>query len=79
MVIQVTDTCQLHHLINHPFYKRDAIRLYHRRHLKQAGLLVLGITRVILFGFLIVIMTIIPYPGIFISALLPVTVAWITK
>ena len=47
--------------------------------LNSAGLLALGIRHAILFGFLTAIMTIIPYLGIFISALLPVTVAWITK
>lgn len=47
--------------------------------LNSIGLLALGIEHAILFGFLTAIMTIIPYLGIFISALLPVTVAWITK
>lgn len=47
--------------------------------LNSIGLLALGIRHAILFGMLTAIMTIIPYIGIFISALLPVTVAWITK
>lgn len=47
--------------------------------LNSVGLLVLGIRHAILFGFLTAVMTIIPYFGIFISALLPITVAWITK
>jgi predicted PurR-regulated permease PerM len=47
--------------------------------LNSIGLLALGIRHAILFGFLTAIMTIIPYIGIFISALLPITVAWITK
>ncbi len=47
--------------------------------LNTAGLLALGIKHAFLFGFLTAIMTIIPYVGIFISALLPITVAWITK
>jgi predicted PurR-regulated permease PerM len=47
--------------------------------LNSLGLLALGIKHAILFGFLTAIMTIIPYLGIFISALLPITVAWITK
>lgn len=47
--------------------------------LNSIGLLVLGIKHAILFGFLTAIMTIIPYIGIFISALLPITIAWITK
>jgi predicted PurR-regulated permease PerM len=47
--------------------------------LNSAGLMALGIRHALLFGFLTAIMTIIPYVGIFISALLPITVAWITK
>lgn len=47
--------------------------------LNSIGLLALGIRHAILFGFLTAIMTIIPYVGIFISALLPISVAWITK
>lgn len=47
--------------------------------LNSAGLLALGIQHALLFGFLTAVMTIIPYVGIFISALLPITVAWITK
>jgi len=42
-------------------------------------LLALGIRHAVLFGFLTAIMTIIPYAGIIVSALLPVSVAWITK
>lgn len=47
--------------------------------LNSIGLLALGINHAILFGFLTAVMTIIPYFGIFISALLPITIAWITK
>jgi predicted PurR-regulated permease PerM len=47
--------------------------------LNSIGLMALGIPHAILFGMLTAIMTIIPYVGIFISALLPITVAWITK
>jgi predicted PurR-regulated permease PerM len=47
--------------------------------LNSIGLLALGIPHAILFGMLTAIMTIIPYFGIVISALLPITVAWITK
>lgn len=46
--------------------------------LNSVGLFVLGIPHAWLFGMLTAIMTIIPYVGIIISALLPVTVAWIT-
>lgn len=47
--------------------------------LNSIGLLALGIPHAILFGMLTAIMTIIPYVGIFISALLPISIAWITK
>jgi predicted PurR-regulated permease PerM len=47
--------------------------------LNSIGLLALGIRHAILFGFITAVMTIIPYIGIFISALLPISVAWITK
>ena len=47
--------------------------------LNSIGLLALGIRHAFLFGFLTAVMTIIPYIGIFISALLPISVAWITK
>jgi predicted PurR-regulated permease PerM len=47
--------------------------------LNSIGLIALGIPHAILFGMLTAIMTIIPYFGIVVSALLPITVAWITK
>jgi len=47
--------------------------------LNSIGLLALGIRHAILFGMLTAIMTIIPYIGIVASALLPISVAWITK
>ncbi|OQP48930.1 AI-2E family transporter [Niastella populi] len=47
--------------------------------LNSIGLLALGIPHAILFGMLTAIMTIIPYVGIFISALVPITIAWVTK
>jgi predicted PurR-regulated permease PerM len=47
--------------------------------LNSIGLLALGIKHAILFGMLTAIMTMIPYVGIIVSALLPITVAWITK
>ncbi|MBO9201574.1 MULTISPECIES: AI-2E family transporter [Niastella] len=47
--------------------------------LNSIGLLALGIPHAILFGMLTAIMTIIPYVGIVISALLPISIAWITK
>ncbi len=47
--------------------------------LNSAGLLLLGIRHAILFGMLAAFMTIIPYVGIIVSALLPISVAWTTK
>lgn len=47
--------------------------------LNSLGLLALGIRHAILFGMLTAIMTAIPYVGIIISALLPISVAFITK
>ena len=47
--------------------------------LNSIGLLLLGIEHAILFGMLCAIMTIIPYVGIFVSALLPISVAWMSS
>src|SRR5665647_2293168 len=44
--------------------------------LNSIGLFALGVKNAILFGMLCAIMTIIPYIGIFISALLPISVVW---
>lgn len=44
--------------------------------LNSIGLFTLGVKHAILFGMLCSIMTIIPYIGIFISALLPISVVW---
>lgn len=46
--------------------------------LNSAGLLILGVPHAILFGFIASILTFIPYVGIMIASLLPITVAWIT-
>jgi predicted PurR-regulated permease PerM len=46
--------------------------------LNSAGLMALGIRHAVLFGMLTAIMTIIPYVGIIVSALLPISVAWLT-
>ena len=45
--------------------------------LNSIGLFALGVKNAILFGMLCAIMTIIPYIGIFISALLPISVVWL--
>ncbi len=47
--------------------------------LNSVGLLALGIKHAILFGMLTAIMTIVPYIGIIISALLPISIAFLTK
>ncbi|MFM9910292.1 MAG: AI-2E family transporter [Chitinophagaceae bacterium] len=44
--------------------------------LNSIGLFALGVQHAVLFGMLCAIMTIIPYIGIFISALLPISFAW---
>jgi predicted PurR-regulated permease PerM len=44
--------------------------------LNSIGLFALGVNNAVLFGMLCAIMTIIPYAGIFISALLPISVVW---
>jgi predicted PurR-regulated permease PerM len=46
--------------------------------LNSIGLLLLGIPHAILFGFLTAFMTFIPYVGIVVAALLPISYAWIT-
>jgi len=46
--------------------------------LNSVGLLLLGIPHAIIFGFLTAIMTFIPYVGIIVASLLPITFAWIT-
>jgi predicted PurR-regulated permease PerM len=46
--------------------------------LNSLGLLLLGIPNAFLFGFLVAVMTFIPYVGIVISSLLPVSIAWYT-
>jgi len=46
--------------------------------LNTIGLLLLGVKHALLFGMLTAIMTIIPYLGIIVSSILPISVAWIT-
>lgn len=47
--------------------------------LNSLGLLLLGIPHAFLFGFIASILTFIPYVGIMVGALLPVTIAWATN
>lgn len=46
--------------------------------LNSIGLAIIGIPHPFLFGFIASILTFIPYVGIMVSSLLPITVAWIT-
>ena len=46
--------------------------------LNGLGLLLLGIPHAILFGFIASVLTFIPYVGIMVGSLLPITVSWIT-
>lgn len=47
--------------------------------LNSLGLFMLGIKHALLFGMLTAIMTIIPYVGIIVSALIPISIAFLTK
>ncbi|WP_395044791.1 AI-2E family transporter [Flavobacterium sp.] len=46
--------------------------------LNSIGLLIIGVPHPFLFGFIASILTFIPYVGIIISSLLPITVSWVT-
>jgi predicted PurR-regulated permease PerM len=46
--------------------------------LNSVGLLLLGVPHAILFGFIASLLTFIPYVGIMVGSLLPMTMAWIT-
>lgn len=46
--------------------------------LNSIGLLIMGVPHAVLFGFLVSVLTFIPYVGIIIGSLLPITVSWIT-
>ncbi|MBK6978866.1 MAG: AI-2E family transporter [Cytophagaceae bacterium] len=46
--------------------------------LNSAGLAIIGIPHPILFGFLASVLTFIPYVGIMVASLLPISVAWVT-
>ncbi len=46
--------------------------------LNSVGLAIIGIPHPFLFGFIASILTFVPYVGIFISSLLPITVSWLT-
>lgn len=46
--------------------------------LNSIGLAIIGVPNPIIFGFIVSVFTFIPYVGIMIASLLPITVAWIT-
>jgi len=46
--------------------------------LNSIGLLLLGVPHAILFGFIASVLTFVPYIGIMVGSLLPITMAWIT-
>lgn len=46
--------------------------------LNSIGLLLIGVPHAILFGFIASVLTFIPYVGIIVGSLLPITIAWIT-
>lgn len=46
--------------------------------LNSTGLLLLGVPHAILFGFIASVLTFIPYIGIMVGSLLPITMAWVT-
>jgi predicted PurR-regulated permease PerM len=46
--------------------------------LNSIGLLLLGVPHAILFGFIASVLTFVPYVGIIVGSLLPITMAWIT-
>ncbi len=47
--------------------------------LNSIGLLLMGMPHAVLFGFVASILTIVPYVGIVIASLLPITIAWLTN
>lgn len=60
------------------FIKGMAVVYFAVGFLNSIGLLLLGIPHAFLFGFMTAIMTFIPYIGIIVASLLPITYAWIT-
>lgn len=62
----------------HNFIKGMAIVYFVVGTLNSIGLLLLGVPHAILFGFIASVLTFIPYIGIMVGSLLPITMAWIT-
>lgn len=47
--------------------------------LNSLGLMLMGLPHAVLFGFVASILTIVPYVGIIVASLLPITIAWLTN
>jgi predicted PurR-regulated permease PerM len=62
----------------HNFIKGMALVYLIVGSLNSVGLLLLGVPHAMLFGFIASLLTFIPYIGIIIGSLLPITMAWIT-
>ncbi|HEX5169367.1 MAG TPA: AI-2E family transporter [Cyclobacteriaceae bacterium] len=62
----------------HNFIKGTALVYLIVGSLNSVGLLLLGVPHAILFGFTASVLTFIPYIGIIVGSLLPITMAWIT-
>jgi predicted PurR-regulated permease PerM len=75
---QITEVLSLSITAYYNFIKGMAVVYLIVGILNSAGLLLLGIPHAILFGFIASVLTFIPYVGIIIGSLLPITMAWIT-
>jgi|SRR5688572_12495212 len=75
---KVADVIELSISTYYSFFKGMVIVYLVVGILNSVGLLLLGVPHAFLFGFLTAIMTFIPYVGIVIASLLPITYAWIT-
>jgi predicted PurR-regulated permease PerM len=76
--IKVADVVRLAIETYYRFIKGMAVVYLTVGVLNSAGLYFLGVPHPFLFGFLTAIMTFIPYIGIIVASLLPITYAWIT-
>lgn len=75
---RVTEVIHLSVHAYHKFIKGMALVYFIVGTLNSLGLLLLGIPYPFLFGYLTAVMTFIPYVGIIVAGIMPVTYAWIT-
>lgn len=75
---QVREVLSMSIVAYHDFIKGMALVYLLVGVLNSLGLLLLGVPHAILFGFIAAILTFIPYVGIIIGSLLPITMAWVT-